>query len=125
MPKKILIVEDEKDPRRFLEILLQENGYYTLSAEDGIEAMENVKSHQPDVIILDILMPKETGIKFFRDLMKDKNHSKIPVIVCSGATQYKPLFKLDRPAFPKPFGFVEKPIDKNNLLAKIREAVES
>jgi len=122
MSKKILIVEDEKDPRRFLEILLREKGYETCTAEDGIEAMKIVQDENPDVVLLDILMPKETGIKFFRDLMKHNTYSKIPVIVCSGATQYKPLFELDRRTFPKPFGFIDKPIDKDNLIAKIEEA---
>jgi len=124
MTKKVLIVEDEKDPRRFLEILLQENGFDTYTAEDGIIAMEIVKKSKPDAILLDILMPRETGIKFYRDLVKDEIYVKIPVIVCSGATQYKPLFELDRRALPKPFAFIEKPIDKDNLIKKLKEAVK-
>lgn len=125
MSKKILIVEDEPDPRKYLEILLKESGFDTFCAEDGIQAMEKVKELNPDAIILDILMPRETGIKFYRDLVKDKTYSQIPVIVCSGATQYKPLFELDRQALPKPFAFVEKPIDKEFLISKVKEAVLS
>jgi len=124
MSKKVLIVEDEKDPRRFLEILLKENGFDTYTAEDGVMAMEIVKKNKLDAILLDILMPRETGIKFFRDLMKDQQYAKIPVLVCSGATQYKPLFELDRRALPKPFAFIEKPIDKDSLIEKLKEAVK-
>jgi len=123
MSKKILIVEDEPDPRKYLEVLLKENGFDTFCAEDGIQAMGKVKELKPDVILLDILMPRETGIKFYRDLSKDAKYSKIPVIVCSGAIQYKPLFELNRQALPKPFAFVEKPIDKEELLAKIKKLI--
>jgi CheY-like chemotaxis protein len=123
MPKKILIVEDENDPRVYLDTLLKENGYTTLTAEDGEKAAAKVKDFMPDVILLDILMPAETGVKFYRDLKKDKALGKIPVIICSGATQYKPLFDLDRHALPKPFGFIEKPVDRDELLAKITEAL--
>ena len=123
MSKKILIVEDEPDPRKYLEILLNEYDFETHIAEDGIQAMAKVKELNPDAILLDILMPRETGIKFYRDLVKDETYSKIPVIVVSGDTQYKPLFELNRQALPKPFAFVEKPIDKELLIAKINEAV--
>jgi CheY-like chemotaxis protein len=123
MSKKILIVEDEPDPRKYLEVLLKEHGFDTFCAEDGIQAMDKVKELEPDAILLDILMPRETGIKFYRDLSKDDEYSKIPVIVCSGATQYKPLFELNRQALPKPFAFVEKPIDKELLIEKLKEAV--
>ena len=123
MAKTILIVEDEPDPRKYLEILLKESGFDTFCAEDGLQAMMKVKELKPDAILLDILMPRETGIKFYRDLMKDDVYSKIPVIVCSGATQYKPLFQLNRQALPKPYAFVEKPIDKDLLITKLNEAV--
>ena len=123
MSKTILIVEDEPDPRKYLEILLKESGFNTYCAEDGLQAMDKVKELKPDAILLDLLMPRETGIKFYRDLMKDETYSKIPVIVCSGATQYKPLFQLNRQALPKPYAFVEKPIDKELLIEKLKEAV--
>lgn len=123
MAKKILIVEDEEDPRVYLETLLQENGYETAAAEDGVKASAKLGKFGPDVILLDILMPEESGIKFYRDLKKDAKHRDVPVIIVSGATQYKPLFDLDRHALPTPFGFVEKPIDREELLQKIKQAL--
>ncbi len=123
MSKKVLIVEDEEDPRVYLETLMRENGFEIASAPDGVKGFEKAKEFEPDVILLDILMPEETGVKCYRDLKKDSAMKDIPVIICSGATQYKPLFDLDRNALPKPFGFVEKPVDREVLLAKIKEAV--
>lgn len=123
MSKKILIVDDEADVRTYLEVLFQENGYETALASDGDEAMPMVKEFKPDLISLDIIMPHESGQKFYRELVKDPDFSKTPVIICSGVTRYKELFARDHRTMPKPFAFVEKPIDKDELLNKVKEAV--
>jgi len=121
--KKILIVDDESDVRTYLEVLFQENGYETAVAADGDEAMPKVREFEPDLISLDIIMPRETGQKFYRELVKDPVYSKTPVIILSGVTRYKELFSRDHKTMPKPFAFVEKPINKGELLGKIKEAI--
>jgi CheY-like chemotaxis protein len=123
LAKKILIVEDESDVRTYLEVLFEENGYETAIAVDGDEAMAKVREFKPDVITLDIIMPRETGQKFYRQLVKDPVFSKTPVIICSGVTRYKELFSRDHRTMPKPFAFIEKPIDKQALLDKVKEAI--
>ena len=123
MAKKILIVDDESDPREYLRVLFQDNGYETDVAMDGDEAMPKVKEFKPDLITLDIIMPNESGQKFYRELCKDPKLGKIPVIFCSGVTRYKELFARAHKTMPKPFAFIEKPIDKELLLAKVKEAI--
>lgn len=123
MTKKILIVDDEADVRTYLEVLFQENGYETALAADGDEAMPKAREFEPDLISLDIIMPRETGQKFYRELVKDPKLSKTPVIILSGVTRYKELFSRDHKTMPKPFAFVEKPIDKDELLKKVKEAI--
>ncbi len=123
MAKKILIVDDEADVRTYLEVLFQENGYETAVAADGDEAMPKVHEFKPDLISLDIIMPRESGQKFYRTLVKDAEFGKTPVIICSGVTRYKELFSRDHKTMPKPFAFIEKPIDKGELLGKIKEAI--
>ena len=123
MAKKILIVDDEADVRTYLEVLYQENGYETAVATDGDEAMPKVREFKPDLVSLDIIMPHESGQKFYRALVKDPEFSKTPVIILSGVTRYKELFSRDHKTMPKPFAFVEKPIDKDELLGKIKEAI--
>ena len=122
MAKRILIVDDEADVRTYLEVLFNENGYETEVATDGDEAMPKVKAFKPDVITLDIIMARETGQKFYRKLVKDPEFSKVPVIMCSGVTRYKELFARDHATMPKPFAFVEKPIDKELLLTTVKDA---
>lgn len=125
MSRKILIVDDEPDTRTYLEVLFQDNGYETEVAVDGDEAMPKVRGFRPDVITLDIIMPRESGQKFYRELVRDPEFAKIPVIVCSGVTRYRELFSRDHRTMPKPFAFVEKPIDRDELLQKVKEAIES
>ena len=123
MKKKILIVEDETDPKRYLELLLNENGFETATASDGKEALSKAKTFKPDLVTLDIIMPEESGVKFYRDLIKDPEYSKLPVIIITGVSRYKDLFKRDYATMPKPFAFIEKPVDDEVLLGKIQEAL--
>jgi CheY-like chemotaxis protein len=85
--------------------------------------MPLTKKFKPDLISLDIIMPRETGQKFYRELVKDPDFSKTPVIILSGVTRYKELFARDHKTMPKPFAFVEKPIDKDELLGKVKDAL--
>lgn len=122
MPRKILIVDDEADIRMFLETLLTENGYTAISAADGDTGFDLAKADKPDAITLDIIMPHETGVKFYRRLIKEPSLQDVPVIILSGVTRYKDLFGRDHATMPKPFAFVEKPIDQQELLQLIEKA---
>ena len=123
MAKKILIVDDEADTRAYLEALYQENGYETAMAEDGDQALDKALEFKPDLISLDIIMPNETGQKFYRKVCKHDDLKSIPVVFCSGVTQYKELFSRDHATMPKPFAFIEKPIDRDLLIKTIKEAI--
>lgn len=125
MAKKVLIVDDESDTRVYLNVLLTENGYETKQAADGEEALRRVRDFLPDLITLDIIMPNQTGVKFYRQLCQDNKLSGIPVIILSGVTRYKELFARDHATMPKPFAFVEKPIDKEQFLKTLKLAIES
>ena len=70
MSKKILVVDDEADVRRFLTAVLQKRGHETVTAADGREAYEIAERERPDLIILDLQMPDQTGTDFYRRLMK-------------------------------------------------------
>ena len=123
MAKKILIVDDEPDTRAYLETLYQENGYETATAPDGDVAMEKALEFKPDLISLDIIMPNETGQKFYRKLCKTDELKDTPVVFCSGVGQYKELFSRDHATMPKPFAFIDKPIDRELLIKTIKEAI--
>ena len=68
---KILIVDDEEDVTTFIGTLLEDNGYSVVKAADGKQGMAKAKSESPDLVILDICMPEDTGVRMFRNLQED------------------------------------------------------
>jgi len=83
-PKYILVVDDEEDIRDYFEMALEDAGFEVDTAIDGFAAMKSVKKRRPDLISLDLVMPKHSGVRFFRDMQKDKELSKIPVMIVTG-----------------------------------------
>jgi CheY-like chemotaxis protein len=116
MPKNILVVDDEKDVRDFLSDLLEDNGYSVRLASDGIEAMERIEDSTPDLILLDLQMPRETGTNLYRKIHRKKEYTSVPVIVISGLPGNYLAVSKTVPVF-------DKPIDEKGLLEEIRKAV--
>jgi len=124
MAKKVLIVDDEEDVRTYLNSLLRNNGYETEMAEDGEDAFRKVKEFNPNVVILDIIMPNQSGVGFYRNLKKNEVYNDIPVIILSGVTAYKDFFARERGGLPKPQEFIEKPFATEDLLSKVEACVK-
>jgi CheY-like chemotaxis protein len=109
MSKRILVVDDEADVRTFLTAVLKKRGYETLTAADGREAFDIVRREVPDLVILDLMMPQQTGTDFFRRLAKDNDLCHIPVIIVSGLAGRhlavrEPVAVFDKPIDPDEFG---------------------
>ena len=85
--KKILVVEDDNVLRDVLLQKLLKNNYDAMGAEDGMVAMEKIASYKPDVILLDILMPKKDGLEVLEEIHADEEMKKIPVIIISNSGQ--------------------------------------
>ena len=119
--KKILVVDDEKDVRDFLKAALVESGFDVILAEDGNIALEEVKKQIPDLISLDLVMPKKSGAKFHRELSKHKIWSKIPIIIVTGHA-HDDLGKSDLKELTMsgPGVYLEKPVKPNNYIAAIK-----
>lgn len=83
MKKKILVVEDELTLNEAYELILQKSGYDVLVAHDGDEALAITKEVEPDVILLDLRMPRKNGIEFLREYDLIKQHPNVKVIVFS------------------------------------------
>ncbi len=122
--KKILIVEDEPDLVEMMTVFFNENGYDTISANDGQEGFQKAESEQPDAITLDISMEGESGVKMYRKLLGSDKTKDIPVIIVTGATAELKKFIEHMKTFPTPAGYFEKPVNRDKLLAKIKEVTE-
>ena len=117
--KKVLIIDDEPDTITFLTNWLEDNGYAPCSATDGNQGMQVIKSEKPDLILMDLRMPNQTGFQLYRELRLKSDFRHIPVIFVTGMTESQ-IFGDECTPLPKPEAFIEKPIDLNAL----HEAIE-
>ena len=122
MPKKILIIDDEKDMRVYLEALFRKAGYETEAAADGDEGLWLAEAHSPDLITLDVLMPKKSGVKAYRGLRVSQKTSSIPIIVLTGLARSEDFFG-DLDELPRPEAVVEKPIERKAFLEQVEELI--
>lgn len=129
MGKKVLIVDDDPDVRLFSQTVLEENGYIPVLATNGEEGEEAVKKDKPDLIILDILMPKESGIRLYRKLKTNKKFKEIPIIMLSGIAEksflrsQKVLTEFGGDPVPEPEAYLEKPVDGDVLADTIKKVL--
>ena len=119
--KKILVVEDEPDVLTYLVTFFKVNGFNVLTATDGKTGFEIAKSDLPDLISLDITMPKESGVRMYRNLHEEPSTKDIPVIIITGVSSEFKGFIESRKQVNPPAGYFEKPIDREAVLARIKE----
>lgn len=79
----ILVVEDSPTQREMIADLLKDSGLDVTSASDGVEAMEQIQEHRPDLIVLDIVMPRMNGYEVCRRLKADPKTQNLPIVMCS------------------------------------------
>jgi adenylate cyclase len=117
MSNKILIVDDEPFNLDLLEQELMDENYLIERAADGMEALEKIESFDPDVILLDYMMPNMNGLEVLQRLRKDERHKSLPVILLTAkAAQEDKVRGLDAGADD----YVIKPFDAIELLARVR-----
>lgn len=117
--KKILIIEDERKIRRFLQLELEHEGYMAASAEDGEEGVEKFRKDYYDLILLDLMMPKLSGEEVCRIIRKE---SEIPIIVLTAKDQtLNKIELLDMGADD----YLTKPFEIEELFARIRVALRN
>jgi two-component system phosphate regulon response regulator PhoB len=147
MAKKVLVIDDDASICRILSLALEENGYEPCTAEDGVAGMDKVRREKPDLIILDVMMPKRTGFVMFKQLRQNEQFKDIPVVMLTavaGSLQEqdkKPQGTFDSPydelreslrttiqkmrdeGIATPEMFLDKPIDPEVVVGKIRELI--
>ncbi len=123
--KKILVLDDEPDVVTYLETVLSDNGYTTVSASNGKEGLEKVLKEKPDLVTLDISMPEASGARFYKDMKQNPELVSIPIVIITAITgldgdpyAYK-KFLDGLHTVPHPEGFLPKPIDRDELLKTV------
>jgi CheY-like chemotaxis protein len=142
--KEVLIVDDSDENVAFMSEILEEMGHSYRVARNGKEGMQALQEKQPDLVLLDIMMPRKSGVKVFQEMKRDPQLEKVPIIVVTGLGEVtgvdietgqeddKGSYQDDMVrrfgvALRKqlsgltPDGLVEKPIDPPLLISKINE----
>lgn len=89
--RKILVVDDEVDAARMLQIGLEQGGYQVITAQDGTEALAMVAATPPDLILLDVKMPGMNGLQVLDRLKGDVATQHIPVVILTAAAEYQDM----------------------------------
>ena len=138
--KKILIIDDDPDICTYVSEVLQDNGFETITACDGADAMSKTIEAPPDLIVVDLMMPKKSGVKFLHELKRDATLKKIPIIVLSGATgvtgvdmmrylQEQPFMErkekvMGAASSITPNAYLEKPVDPATLADTVKRLLD-
>lgn len=129
MNKKVLVVDDDPDVRSFVVTVLEENQYTPLVAHDGIEGLEMIEKSAPDLVILDVLMPRGSGIRLYHHLKTDDVLKNIPVIMFTGIAlksflkSQKALDEFKGGEIPRPDIYLEKPVEPEELVRAIQKKI--
>ena len=121
MKAKILIVDDDADIVTVLEDRLQASGYTTVIARDGQQALDQIEHEAPNLILLDLDLPKLTGIEVLKRLSQIKHVEDLPVIVMTAHGSVNAAVEAMKEGA---YDFLTKPLDKDHLLIVIRKALE-
>ncbi|MFH1436872.1 MAG: response regulator [Pseudomonadota bacterium] len=114
--KKIMVVDDEEDQLDFYSMVLEDSGYEVITAKNGKEALDAARREKPDLVVLDLMMPNQTGTDFYRKLSREKELKDTPIIVVS-ALSYRYL------AVKRAAAVFDKPVDREKFLEAVGKAL--
>lgn len=116
-----LVAEDNMSMRKLIAKALEKKGFTVFEAEDGLEALKKIREHIPDIILLDIQMPKVTGLSILEALRRDERFALIPVVMVTARKAKQDIILAHK---LKASAYIVKPFKMEDLLAKVAELVE-
>jgi len=128
MPAKILIVDDDPDILDAMTMIMESQGYQVVTARDGIEGLANLKSENPDLLILDLLMPKMDGFAVCKEL-QDPRWSKfknIPILILTSVREEasRRRYELETGLELDVDDYVEKPVSPDVLIERVTKLLK-
>ncbi|MFA0751872.1 MAG: hypothetical protein SLRJCFUN_002275 [Candidatus Fervidibacter sp.] len=120
--KRVLVVDDERHIVRLVQVNLERQGYEVLTAYDGVECLEKAKAEKPDLIVLDVMMPRMDGFEALQRLKSDPETSQIPVIMLTARAQDRDVLQGYQ------YGadlYLTKPFSPLELISLVKRVFES
>ncbi|MFC1601021.1 response regulator [Candidatus Sumerlaeota bacterium] len=126
--RTVLIVEDEPDVRLYLRTALEDAGFNVLTAVDGEQGLELVRREKPDLISLDLMLPKKSGPRIFHEIKRDQELANIPILIVtahakSGEMRGDLAAMLESSTMSGPGGYLEKPVKASAYVQAVRRAL--
>lgn len=127
--KRVLIADDETDIRINLASLFHEHGWDTVEGKDGVEAVALAVTQQPDLVVLDVMMPGLDGFAAFQELRADHRTEHIPVLMLTGVNDFRLGACHDGDTMGRDLGvappqaFIEKPMEHSSFFRRVQEAL--
>ncbi|MBF0494589.1 MAG: response regulator [Candidatus Omnitrophica bacterium] len=121
MPKKILVVDDEVDIANMVQMRLESQGYTVIQANDGEAALDKIKKENPDLVLLDVMVPPPNGFQLCRMLKDEPLYRNIPIILLTAKSTESDKFWGQESGADE---YVTKPYDAADLLKKIKKLLE-
>jgi two-component system alkaline phosphatase synthesis response regulator PhoP len=122
MTAHVLAVDDENNIRRLVEVNLQRAGYRVSTAMDGIEALEKIRAERPDLVVLDVMMPRMDGFELLKQLKSDPETADLPVMMLTARAQDADIFRGWQSGAD---GYLTKPFNPQELLTWVRRTLEA
>jgi len=147
MAKQVLGIDDDQNTVKYLSVVLDEHGYETVTAADGAEGFQKAEQASPNLIVLDVMMPKKSGFVLFKQFKKDDRFKDVPILMVTGVsgildeldnqpeeTHEKPydslreslrrkIREMREEGLVRPDMFIDKPIEPESFIAKVRELI--
>jgi len=121
--KNVLLADDDETVRTLLRIVLEKNGLTVTTAEDGREALDLIRRQRPDLILLDLKMPRLNGYQLFTELKSDEALKSIPIIVITGLTRESEREDEEWARRMGAEGFLTKPFTPDELGRSVQEII--
>lgn len=126
--KKVLIVDDDTDILDVVTMILESHSYEVIVAHDGIECLDKIKTEKPELLILDLLMPKMDGFAVYKELKSTEwsEYHNIPIIILTSVREEasRRRYELETGERLSPDSYLEKPLIPDVLIAKVEKVLK-
>jgi len=128
MPHKILVVDDDPDILEAISMILESQGYKVVTARDGVEGLANLKAEKPDLLVLDLLMPKMDGFAVCKELQDPRwsKYKDMPILILTSVREEasRRRYELETGLELDVDDYVEKPVSPDTLLERVGRLIK-
>ena len=129
MAKQVLIVDDDQNTVKYLSVVLSEHGYNPIAAYDGNEGLQKVEQATPDLVVLDVMMPKKTGLMLtgvsgvLEELESHQDETFEKPYDSLREALKKQILEMREEGLIRPEMFVDKPVDPDSFIAQVQQLI--